>query len=654
MNIKLLSLVLQCRQSQEVLEFSPQVSFFHGEMSAGKSSIARLIDYCFGARKIEQTTAIRKELVSVELTAQIEEFKVVFERTAEASGNVQVTWSADEENEFSVLAPLQEAENSRPLVGEDVFTFSDLLFYFFGKPPLRVRKSTLDDESQMIRLGFRDILWYCYLDQNKLDNSFFRLDDPVRQTKSRYAIRYVLGYYTERLETLQGQLVKAASDRTGKIVAARQMREFLQEVGYASEKDIQVDIEEVERQLKGATGHQAELEDSFHADTHFADILRERLRVLSSVLGQEDQTLADLHQRLAEFHALKSELVTARQKLSRSQAASTILSGVQFESCPQCGTHLPPENSSNYQKLNCNLCGQIPPQADEDRATHLQVAKRDLSNRLQEIEDTIRRSQRSVRKQEQTVETVRLQKFELDRQLQDELRRYDSAFLAQSREVDRRKATLIERLNGLQRFRKIPETIMRLELEADQLVAEQERIRRAIQEEQASLVSADTLVKELEDTYLNVLLTVGVPGVGNDDQVKMNRKNWIPDILEGGQEDQRWNFLSAGSNGKKTLLNVCYALAVHQVASSHGRPLPSLLMIDHPTKCISPDVNRAVIEALYRYIYDLIQGSLKDTQVILIDNDYFSPEGQDIQLFDRYMTPDDDNHPPLISYYRGA
>jgi AAA domain len=132
MNIKLLSLILQCRQSQEVLDFSPQVSFFHGEMSAGKSSIARLIDYCLGARKIEQTTATRKELVSVELNAQIEGFRVTFERTAEASGSIQVTWSADDKNEFSVLAPLQEAEGSRPIVGEDIFTFSDLLFYFFG------------------------------------------------------------------------------------------------------------------------------------------------------------------------------------------------------------------------------------------------------------------------------------------------------------------------------------------------------------------------------------------------------------------------------------------------------------------------------------------------------------------------------------------
>ena len=277
-----------------------------------------------------------------------------------------------------------------------------------------------------------------------------------------------------------------------------------------------------------------------------------------------------------------------------------------------------------------------------------------MNNRLQEIEDTLARSLRSVRKQEQTVETVKRQKSELDRQLQEELRQYDSAYLAQAREVDRRKATLVERLKGLARLRKIPDTIERLESEAAQLLAEQDILRRTIQEEQASLTSANALVGELEETYLNILLTVGVPGVEEGDRVRINRRTWIPDILEGGEEDQPWNFRSAGSNGKKTLLNVCYALAVHQVTASHNRPLPTLLIIDHPTKCISPDVDRTVIEALYRHIYELAAGALRDTQIILIDNDYFAPDGDDIELFERYMTPGEDEHPPLISYYRGA
>lgn len=651
MRIRLVSLTLHCRRGQEVLEFSPQVSFYHGELGAGKSTIARLIDYCLGARDIERTTAIKKELVSVELAAVIGMYTATFERTVEGTGKVQVTWADKERNEFSALAPLQEQENAESLVeGEPIYAFSDLVFYLFGKQPLRVRKSTLNDDSPMIRLSIRDIFWYCYLDQNKLDNSFFRLHETAVFTKSRYAIRYVLGYYTERLEELQGQLKEAIANRTGKLATARQIREFLQEVGYASEKDVEADIAETTRQLEGARHHQIEIQTTFHSDTHFADDLRGKLRNLSTRLGSEEQAMVDLRVRLDEFESLKNELVTARQKLSRSAAATTVLSGVAFESCPQCGTKVSPPVDPNC----CSLCGNSPPKDDEDRTLKVQAARRDLDSRMKELEDTLGRTKRSIRKQQQIVSTVRLEKQRLDRQLDEELAKYDSAFLAVTRDADRRTATLEERIRGLERFRKLPETISRLERDADNLLADQERLRRAIQEEHSSLVSANQLVGELEAEYLRLLLAVGVPGVNPGDVVRINRTTWIPDILEGGEDGQSWNFYGAGSNGKKTLLNVCYALAVHAVAEAHDRPLPTLLLIDHVTKCISPDVNRSVIEALFKEIYRLVLGPLKRTQVILIDNDFFPPESTEIQLVERYLTPGDDNHPPLISYYRGA
>lgn len=650
MRIRLLSLTLQCRRGQETLEFSPQVSYYHGKLSAGKSTIARLIDYCLGSKDIERTTAIRKELVSVELSAEVGPYTATFERTLDGGGHVQVGWIDEKRNEFSVLAPLQEPDKPVSLIeGETIYTFGDLMFRLFGRQPLRVRKSSVDEESPLIRLSFRDLLWYCYLDQNRLDNSFFRLHEAVVQTKSRYAIRYILGYYTERLEELHGQLKEAITSRAGKLAAARQIREFLLDVGYATEKAVEADIAEATRQLEAARRHQTEIQTSFHSETHFADELRGQLRDMSARLGAEEQALADLRVRLDEFVSLKNELVTARQKLARSAAATTVLSGVAFDSCPQCGTKITPPTDPNC----CSLCRNPPPKADEDRTTKVQAARRDLEGRLKEIDDTIGRTQRSLRKQEHGVVAIRLEKQRLDLRLAEELSRYDSTFVAATREADRRTATLEERINGLGRFRKLPETINRLETEADSLLADQERIRRAIQEEQSNLVSADKLVGELETEYLRILLAVGVPGVNSGDAVRINRTTWIPEIVEAEEENQSWNFYAAGSNGKKTLLNVCYALAVHVVAEAHERPLPSFLLIDHVTKCISPDVNRAVIEALFAEIYRLVRGPLKRTQVILIDNDYFPPAGADVQLVERYLTPSDDAHPPLISYYRG-
>jgi hypothetical protein len=32
-------------------------------------------------------------------------------------------------------------------------------------------------KSQLVRLSIHDMFWYCYLDQDSMDSSFFRLED---------------------------------------------------------------------------------------------------------------------------------------------------------------------------------------------------------------------------------------------------------------------------------------------------------------------------------------------------------------------------------------------------------------------------------------------------------------------------------------------
>jgi hypothetical protein len=138
MNIRLLTLTLQCKHSKEVISFYPQISFFHGQISAGKSSIVRLIDFCLGG-SLEITPAIASELVSVGLAASINEYDVLFEREAKKSNQIQVTWKDNNNVNASVLAPLQPTEQA--IWGNNIYNFSDLIFYFLGLNPLKVRKS---------------------------------------------------------------------------------------------------------------------------------------------------------------------------------------------------------------------------------------------------------------------------------------------------------------------------------------------------------------------------------------------------------------------------------------------------------------------------------------------------------------------------------
>jgi hypothetical protein len=582
MRIHFRTLTLQCKQSREVIEFSPQISFFHGKISAGKSSIVRLIDFCLGG-DLERTPAIQQELVGVELSAQIGTNDVVFEREAQGSNQVQVTWRGDNDS-GTVLAPIQSGSNQSPIWGTDIFYLSDLIFYLVGSPILKVRKNQTSSNSPLVRLSFRDILWYCYLDQDNLDSSFYRLEEPIILSKSRNVMRFIVGYYTERLNELETNLAEIKEQKTGKREAIKQIKLFLQRFGYASQTDISNEIEQAQRELDEARSEEASVRQGYMSDTHFVDELRQLLRNFSNELSQEEQVLTDLHEKISEQESLKAELLSAKLKVARANSAATLLSGVSFESCPSCGTRV--NNPSYVEENSCYLCGRHPAQNNEQTSLQNEVIKQDLVSRIIELDEAISGHKKAVRNQTRRIERLRQEKAQLDRRLDQELEIYDSAFLARSRELVRHRATLEERVLGLHRMSDMISGLSELEREIHELAVSESELEEQIQQEKKSLTSADQNIQDIEKAYLEALLNTRVPGVNQNDKVEINRTTWIPWILSNGDEALKWYFSNAGSGGKKTLLKVCYALALHKIAEENSLPLPNFIIIDTPRKIL--------------------------------------------------------------------
>ncbi len=117
--------------------------------------------------------------------------------------------------------------------------------------------------------------------------------------------------------------------------------------------------------------------------------------------------------------------------------------------------------------------------------------------------------------------------------------------------------------------------------------------------------------------------------------------------------DQEWTFWDTGSGGKKTLFNVCYALAIHAVALERRMPVPNLLIIDSPTKYISEDKNPELVRSLYAEIYRLARGrNGRRLQFLLIDSDLVGPKTELTGFMARRMAGEPDA-PSLIPYYSG-
>lgn len=645
MNIELESLVIQCRKDRISINLSHQISFFHGQIGAGKSTIVRLVDFCLGG-SLEYTPAIRQEFISATLNANIGSYSVILERLAD-SNTVQATWKNTNEEIATISAPIKTSD--APIWKDFIYNLSDLLFYLMDQRPIMTRRSKLQEDTKMIRVSFRDFMWYCYLDQDHLDSSFFRLEDTFKAHKSRDVMRYVVGYYSDKLSQLETQAIGKREEKNTTENSVKELHSFLRKLGYDDADELEEQIEETERRLIEAQERRAEYQKSYKEDTHIGDNLRQNLRTLIKRLSQEETAVEDLKLRIEEQTSLRSELLSSKFKLARSVSIANILNNVKFDICPQCGSGV----SYKVVKENeCYLCHNEIKNSGNNQFPQIESLRLDIDSRIDDLENSISIHKKSYSKQSRLVEKLVETKKNLDRRLDEELKNYDSAYIANFRQVDREIATLEERLKSQQRTKELPNEVERLEKKAATLNGEISLLNQRINEERGKLIKADILIKELEEIFKDTLVKVGFPGVDEKDTVYINRSTWNVMVIPHGNKDQKWDFENAGSGGKKTLYNVCYILAVHQLAESNNLPLPNLLIIDTPMKNIGEDVNEEIFQKFYEHLYSLAAGPLSKTHFIIIDKDYILPV-EEIDLYDRYMTPDDPSNPPLIPYYTG-
>ncbi len=646
MNIRFEKLKLICRKSEEVIDLTAMISFFHGRLSAGKSTIARLIDFCLGA-KLEQTTAIQQELIGVQLLLTIGLHDVLIERN-KGENQLQITWSQEGLSPTSVLVAARG--DGAAVVQADIRNLSDLLLYLLGIPVIKVRKRTDDPESSLIRMSMRDILTFCYLPQEGLDSEFFLLQTPIRREKSKDVLNYVLGFFSDRLNELQIEYDRVASEQRTMEMSAKRIHEFLSQFEFGTDSDIDLELAAISVKVIELDATIGQETSAFDRKTHFADEQRATLRQLSGELSDAEETLLDLDRKLNEQRELKAELISMKFKTARADSARNVLAGAKFRVCPNCGQPLAAHRTTKAD--DCYLCHQ-PPKPPEVGVT-VDLVRADLDTRLTEIDGYFRRQEKARALLERRISALRVQKAAMDSELARLLATYETDRLARTRDAERQRAALMERRAFLERLRKLPQAVETMATDADALKVDLGRLARAIDKEKQRLTDADENFSFLERYFLEALIAVGMPGVSPDDTVRINRRTLIPEVLPRGDESIAYTFFTAGSGGKKVLMTICFALALHRVAAVRNLPLPSFLMIDSPTKNITPDINPELVAAFYAYLYKLSATDLKNVQFILVDQTLVSPSS-DLKLSfkHRLLQRGDTKNPPLISYYDG-
>ncbi len=645
MKVNLKILELHFRKSIERIEFD-HVNFFWGKIGAGKSSIARLIDYCLGA-DINLTPALQLEFVQAVLSLEVEGRRLTIYRER-GSSNVVATWEEGKES-LEVLIPARKADGIA-VPGSAIEVLSDLVFHLADLPAPRVRKGRRTAEPSMVRLSLRDLLRFCYIDQDEIDSDFFRLDlegDWARRAKSVDAMRFILGYHQDQVAALEEDLQAVHEQKMGAHAAAEALTKVLEESGFSNPAEIDVRIEMLNAKRDRVRETAATARQQRSGGGHAVDALRDRGRSLSNDTQGLEDMLQAVHQRVEDTERHLNELRMLSVRFSRTKSARNLLAAVDFSDCPRCALTLPKRAEGQ-----CSVCGQADSEHPHNHMSN-EVVEADLKVRLSELQETLQGLKQQEKRIARQLERTKIEKALVDQSLNERMREYDSAFLSQAIEFERQTTVLEQQVGSLISYRKLPERLAELLQTADSLQGKESELRAKLVRERENAFKDRSNLEDLEKLFLDCLVRSAFPGVNATYKVTIDPKSLVPEVAPTDAADFAvTSFANMGSGGMKSIFKACYALAIHRLATKTGAALPPLLIIDSAMKNVSERENIELFQAFYSMVYELAAVELKDTQFILIDKELFpAPEETEITIRTRHMAPGSKEYPPLVPYY---
>jgi hypothetical protein len=648
MKFHISSLDLKFKKVNDVVKFD-DITYFYGKMGAGKTSIAELIDYCLGG-DLDLSPALQSEFVSAKLNLLVNENNLSLERVRESEQVVALWVKGDEEIEAVIPAKRAAGEI---IPGSRIENLSDLIFYLSGINPPKVRRSKSKEDSDLERLSVRNLLWFCYLDQDSMDSSFFNLDPEAafyNRNKSKDVLRYVIGFHQEQVAELETELQLIHEERMAKQAAAESLKNALEGEGIGDKNEIEARIIDLQQELSVVLESiNSSRTRSKQNIPHPVDLLRQNARQLISELQSVEDAISSVENTIESDQRHLNELTMLKVKFKRITSAKNILMGVEFNSCPRCSQSLP-----HHGNGECPVCGQVEPEETQYEIKP-EVIDVDAANRISELSDMIERHSIQLKKLRSRLQELTAEKQKIDQLINEETSIYDSSYLSSTLDYERRKAEIEQTIFKLQDYVKLSSKVDEFYKKASELEAQEINLRRNLKEARAAAEGDTSNLTELENLFHDCLLRSKLSGFTQDDYVVIKPPHFLPEVISPLVGDLSvTSFANLSSGGKKSLFKACFAIAFHRLAVKINAVLPTFLIIDSPMKNISERENREQFEGFHQMLYELAETELSGTQFIMIDKEYCAPaENVKVKVTVRHMTPEDDNNPPLVRYYRG-
>ncbi|WP_166370310.1 exonuclease SbcC [Psychromonas sp. SA13A] len=325
------------------VNFRAGVNIIYGDSATGKSSILNLIDYLLGAKRF----LLYPEIISTGryavLDVTLNDFRCSIKRDIfDPAKPIEVyPCSFDKIEQFAANKYLPSF-NPISKYPEMEF-FSEFLINSLNLTNLKIKQSPKKDESSLARLSFRDLIKYCYVNQDDLGSkNYLNPDNYVLQTRNAEVFKYIFNALDSQVSELEQNISEKTKQMNILISKYTTVSEFLRESEFGDMQKLDKDIDKIDDEVILIQESISELNNRVIADN---DVFR---AIKSVMAGMEldksvlKQKAIENEQKIEKFSRLQNNYLVDIKKFNSTLASREFIGEIpdELSLCPVCDNSL--------------------------------------------------------------------------------------------------------------------------------------------------------------------------------------------------------------------------------------------------------------------------------------------------------------------------
>jgi hypothetical protein len=609
--------------------FARPLSVIAGAFSTGKTTILEFIDYCLGASDHPRHPEITPKIRAATLEVALSGTPYLIERAVGEPSTfayVQAGQMDDRGGPPPVRRPLRPAGHPDSL--------SSMLLSHCKLEGVQLRETPARVDSDTDPLSFRDLMWLCFLPNERLDNKNLLFEyNQIKQLKLRQVIDVVFDVHDDRSLDLGRRVREVDRDLAETRLTYEAVHQFLDQHQIGNRVELEALHRRAKAELIETERALAALDEQARASTGFAEDLRQRHHRAAVEARRAAALLRDRETQAQRMTPLRAQYAEDVTKLTMLAEAHRLFDPLRVRTCPACLTALawPPTVSDG----RCSICHTEPPDVATGPSTsenapgdgRLGTTTQSVLDVGAEVRAAKARLAEATGYTDELEQSLPALRAAAERAQEAEARaaaEIDTAtshavtpYLAQRDALCRRRedaAAAIQRaVTGLQ-------LVHGLERRAGDL-ARLESLARSLREELDEEASfrgrpdRSAIISLVGDRYREILADWHYPKLAD----AYLAENLTPFV--------RGNRYTAASSGGRTLISLAWQLALFEIAWETGSSHPGFLLLDSPQKNLGQAGERdaefadtVTVADIYRHLRSWLAGRGAGAQIVVADN----------------------------------